>query len=424
MERPSLKHQMLKRFISSDFNRNSLVLLSGTVISQALPLIFAPILARLYSPSDFGAFSLFFSIAVVLGTVSSAKLDLALYTSLGRENALITAMSGIVFSLLFSLLIGIICWISYFIWELKSLPISVLLLIPFTVFLIGCSQSLMAFSNREKKFSAISKAKVILGLVWVSVNVGLGFTNLGVFGLALGYSMGQLFSVLKLAYSNRKAFFLVRFNVAIFKRNLLRNRSFAFIFLPAHLINTVASNGPSFLLSSMFGLEANGYYFKAARVGESPTGVIRNSLGNVFWQQASHGYITNGSARKEMISFLGKLLLIGIVPYVLAYLYAEEIFFLLFGAKWANAATYFTILAPYFFIQFIIAPVTIMVVLANKPWVDITWQIFFGLSVLSSFYIGWYYHDVYLTLRLYTIFMIIMQLVALGINFHFSIKKQ
>ena len=104
----------LKKKIFSDFNRNSLTMLYGTVIAQALPLIFSPVLARLYSPSDFGAFSLFYSIALVLGSVSTGKLDLALYTAKSRRNAVITFLSSIVFVSIFFGLVFVGCAVVFF----------------------------------------------------------------------------------------------------------------------------------------------------------------------------------------------------------------------------------------------------------------------------------------------------------------------
>ena len=40
----------------SEFSRNVLTLMTGTTIAQAIPI--RPILIRIYSPEDFGAFAL------------------------------------------------------------------------------------------------------------------------------------------------------------------------------------------------------------------------------------------------------------------------------------------------------------------------------------------------------------------------------
>ena len=55
--------------MKSSFTKNVLTLMTGTAVAQAIPIAISPILTRLYTPSDFGVFALFFSIVAILGTV-------------------------------------------------------------------------------------------------------------------------------------------------------------------------------------------------------------------------------------------------------------------------------------------------------------------------------------------------------------------
>lgn len=415
--------EKIRAKVFTETNKNSLVLLYGTVLSQALPLLFSPVLARLYTPAQFGAFSLFFGIVAILGNISAGKLDFALYTARSKQNAIITALSGLTFTIIFSSLVLLFCLGMIIFSSHEILSVNAIVCIPFTVFFLGGSNVLVALSNREKKFRQISRAKILLGAIWVLVNIIFGLISPNAIGLILGYCLGQLVSVWYLLYVNRKDIFSIGYNLRIFKFNIIRNKNYALIFLPAHLLNTASASAPSLFLSYLFGLSANGLFFKASRIGESPTSIIRSSLGNVFWQQASHDFITTGNARKTMMRFLPKLLTLGLPGFLILFLFAEELFLFLFGPPWLEAAVYFKILAPYFFIQFIITPVAIMVVLANKPWVDITWQIFYALCIALSFGIAWLKNDVLIGLQLYTISMSIMQIISLGMSYHYAIKR-
>jgi O-antigen/teichoic acid export membrane protein len=413
----------IKEKVFTEVNKNTLILLYGTVLSQALPLLFSPVLARLYTPAEFGAFSLFFGIVAIAGNIAAGKLDFALYTAGSKGNAITTALTGILFTLIFSSIVFVACLFYLGIADIGKLPIASIFCIPVTVLSLGCSNVLVALSNREKKFKHISRAKILLGAIWVLINIIFGFLDLGAMGLIFGYCIGQLVSCGYLLLINRQDFYLVRYTRKTFKFNVLRNKNYAFIFLPAHLLNTASASGPAFFLSYFFSLNANGFFFKSARVGESPTSVIRSSLGNVFWQKASHDYITTGNARSTMVQFFLKLCVVGLPSYIILYLYAGELFTFLFGAPWAEAAVYFKILVPYYFFQFVITPVTIMIVLANKPWIDITWQIFYAISIILSFGYGWFRNDVLIGLQAYVISMSLMQIISLIINYHYSIKR-
>lgn len=253
--------QRLRLILFSESNKNTFILLYGTVLSQALPLIFSPFLARLYSPAEFGAFSLFFGIIAILGNISAGKLDLALYTAKTKDNAIATALTGLVFTALITTLITIGCLFVAFFSVLEKLSIAAVICIPFTVFFLGSSNILTALSNREKKFKNISNSKILLGVLWVAVNLVLGFLDVNEMGLILGYCIGQFAAVAYLFYMMRNEIASVRYNFVTFKFNLLRNRNFALIFLPAHLLNTASASAPSFFLSYFFGLNANGLFF-------------------------------------------------------------------------------------------------------------------------------------------------------------------
>lgn len=413
----------IKSAIFTETNKNSVILLYGTVISQALPLLFSPVLARMYTPAEFGAFSLFFAIVAVLGNISAGKFDLALYTAQTQRNAVITVFSGVVFSTVFSLAVLAVCVLVVGFADTETLTAAAVLCIPFTVFFLGSSNVMVGLNSRQKRFREVSRAKILLGGTWVVVNLIGGLFDAGAMGLILGYCLGQLASSCYLYNVTRQDLQGVPLNRATLKFNVLRNRNYAFIFLPAHLLNTLSASGPAFFLSYLFGLNDNGFFFKAARVGEAPTTVIRSSLGNVFWQQASEDFIHKGNAREAMKKFLLKLVIVGLPGYLILFLFSEQLFVFLFGPTWIDASRYFQILAPYFFLQFVITPVTILVVLSNKPWIDITWQVFYALSIAASFGYGWLLNDVLAALKAYAVLMSIMQLVALFINYHYSIKR-
>lgn len=407
----------------TDVNKNSFILLYGTFISQALPLAFSPVLARLYTPAEFGAFSLYYGVSAIFGNIAAGKFDMALYTAKSSINATITAFSGFIFAIMITALLLAILLGTFAFADFGRLTLGLVICIPFTVFALGTNQILVAFGNRAKRFRDISRAKIILGSTWVSVNLVGGLAGWSAFGLALGYCLGQVFSLVYLYYKNRADFIGVPFSPKTFKFNILRNKNYVFIFLPAHFINIASANAPALFMSYFFGLSTNGYFFKAARVGESPTGIVKNSIGNVFWQKASEEFISHGNTRHTMMQFLVKLLVLAVPSYLILYIFAEDIFVLVFGEQWINAAHYYKLLTPYYFLQFIITPISVMVILANKPWVDITWQLLYATCIAVSFIYGWYVGDILAAIKTYSLLMSLMLLTSFGINYYYSIRR-
>ena len=72
----------------SEFSRNVLILMTGTTIAQAIPIAISPILARIYTPEDFGVFALFIAIISILGIIISARYDFAIILPKKDKDAL------------------------------------------------------------------------------------------------------------------------------------------------------------------------------------------------------------------------------------------------------------------------------------------------------------------------------------------------
>ena len=64
-------------FIKSNFLKNSLILIGGTVLAQLIPLFLQLYLRRIYTPEDFGAFSIYFNLLSVFIIFCSLRYEAA-----------------------------------------------------------------------------------------------------------------------------------------------------------------------------------------------------------------------------------------------------------------------------------------------------------------------------------------------------------
>ena len=60
------------------FWRHATTVLAGTVAAQALPLLVAPLIARLCTPADLGAFTVWLGITSIASTVATLRLEAAM----------------------------------------------------------------------------------------------------------------------------------------------------------------------------------------------------------------------------------------------------------------------------------------------------------------------------------------------------------
>ena len=83
--------------------RSVTLLLSGSALSQALPILVSPIVTRLYSPADFGVFAIFSTVLGLIGPIANLRYDLSIVMPDDETKAVELAAIGIYVAALLSL---------------------------------------------------------------------------------------------------------------------------------------------------------------------------------------------------------------------------------------------------------------------------------------------------------------------------------
>jgi len=81
----------------------------------------------------------------------------------------------------------------------------------------------------------------------------------------------------------------------------------------------------------------------------------------------------------------------GVVPFLILLFYSPELFILVFGEKWRQAGEFSQILSFLFFIQFVVSPLSSLILIAEKQKIDFYLQIYLvatvGISLLLGFWL-------------------------------------
>ena len=148
----------------TDFFKNSLILIIGTVIAQTIPIAMQLYLRRVYSPEDFGAFSVYMNILGILAILVTLRYEIAIVLPESKQSA--ANLLGLVISLsliISTLLVLVIILVHSKILHLLNLPdrYSVFLyFIPPGVFLFSSYQAINYWLVRNKAFKASSINKI------------------------------------------------------------------------------------------------------------------------------------------------------------------------------------------------------------------------------------------------------------------------
>ena len=382
---------MIDRFKpKSEFSRNVLTLMTGTTIAQAIPIAISPILTRIYTPADFGVFALYMAIVSIVSIVATGRYELAIILPKKDEDAFNIVMLSTLISLGMSFIAFLICFVfneqisAYF----KNSEVSSwLYLIPIAILFSGLYQSLNYWNNRKKNYKELALNRVTYSASSGLLNIGMGMLKFGSNGLIYSGLVARAFVIAlfvkKTIQEDKEKFYkLNRIKMLAIAK---RYKQFPKFDVLASLINVSSNQLIPIFFNLFFSASVAGYYYMTQRILALPITLISSSISDVFRQEASSEYKKYANAKMIYISTFKKLLFLSLVPFIVLYIYAIDIFVIVFGESWYIAGEYVQILLPMFFIKFISSPLSFMLYIVEKQVINIYMQLLFMLAIIVSF---------------------------------------
>jgi len=381
----------------SEFSRNVLTLMTGTTIAQAIPIAISPILTRIYTPEDFGVFALYMAIASIVAVAATGRYEMAIMLPKKNEDVKsIVKLILILLSTITFITFLIVLFFNQAITNLFENPeiSNWLYFLPISIFLVGLYQIYNYLLIREKNFKRLSKNKVIVSTTNASTQLGYGFIISNGFGLLFGNIISYIVSI----------YFIIKSKVVNkyfhFKDNSIRQvakeyQNFPRYDVPSAFFNKVSQELPSLTIPIFFSTSILGFYSLMYRVLMSPLVLISASVEDVFKESATKEYHNKGNCKKIFLSTFKKLLIIGLIPFLILIFFAPDLFAFIFGEQWKISGKIAQIMAIVFFLRFIAKPLSYTFYIANKQKVNMIGQFLLILFTLLALFIGYIYGDEY-----------------------------
>ena len=368
------------RLVFEPFNRAHAMFVSSSALVMLFPMISAPIVARLYSPEDFGIYAVFYSLATILSTVSSLELRNVALLEADRVDGAHGACLALSVVTTFSLALLAVVFAIPDAWATHLLGANVLPFLhwlPATVFLMGGSQVLYAWATRKKEYKILARNKFILGLSTMVLQIGIGLTGPGAIGFIVANLAGLFLAMLLLAllFSRTWRQLKPRFSLASALAQFRRHYRLTVWTMPSSLVNSMSQFLPDLLINRFFGPALLGQYALAVRMLNMPIAFLSASIQDFFRQQASAEFNDRGHCRSSFWRFTALTLagaLLFILPVIVLIPY---IFPLVFGSQWTEAGTLIQAVAFLTIVRFISSPISYVWIIQRQQSLDFLWQI-------------------------------------------------
>lgn len=403
-----------------------MTLMSGTIISQVVMFAFMPILTRLYTPGEFGIYSLFFAVTGILGVVSSWKYDQAIMLPKSDKDAQALIFLSIMITLGMAVLsaAGLFVFYDFFLSYFEGLA-HVIWMIPIGILLIGLIDIFTAYTSRKQYYKQLASVRVVNTMSVVSFQ-GASKYLLSFDGLIFGKLFADTITLLLfLKYHIKKQTLQLR---SISRRrmqvNAKRYENYPKYTSFGALMNTLSANVPVLLLTSFYSVEAAGLYALTVRVLQVPVRLIGGSTREVYYQRASRMYASGENIFNLYKKTTLALLKIFIIPFIVFFLFGESMFSFIFGEEWNTSGTFAQILIFWFLFLFINSPTMISFDILMLQKLSLLIQII-SLSVrILSLYIGYWYESIYISILLFTLASVLSNIVNMSIIYRILLKKK
>lgn len=410
---------ILSHFKKSEYAKNSTILMGGTVISMVLQIVSVAWLGKYYSDEFWGIYEYFCTAYSICLIIATGRYELAIMLPSKDEDAAgLTILSGGL-SVVISGVMMLLLWISSLLFNFS---LDWVVFLPLTLAILGVYYSANYWLNRKKYYIRLALNRVIQGILFVVFNLLYAFILPDKrFGLILGYITAQaIVMVMLLLYfviDYKKNHFHVTFSQI--KQLAKQYINFPKLSTPSGVINNLAVRLPVFLLGWLTDASVVGQYAMMNRILGAPITVISEAIRDVFRQKASRDYAEDQECYHTYKTTFRSLALTAVVPFILIMIGVKPTLNLLFDDLWNMAAGFVFVMTPFYYIKFIVSPLTFMTYIAGKQSFDMKWQIVFCVTSFLSFFIGYFIsHNPYIMLLSYGLSMAIMY----GISFYYTRK--
>jgi O-antigen/teichoic acid export membrane protein len=369
--------------------KSILTVLTGSLLGQAIALAAMPILSRIYTAESFGQFQVYMAILNVLLMIVAFRYEVAMLSATAGEEysgllRLILRLIVVTSCITFLVVVTV-----YALSEsiIKHSPALLLMLAP-AMFIGGINQMATYLPMRNQNYTLSAKSKIFQSIGYVVAAFAAYITPLASMGLILADIVGRLFSTLSIFRGSpgTASELTKRISGEHFRELAHKFRKFPLFTFPGTLISSLSATLLPLVFVKVYGFEVAGQYALIERVILLPVAVIAGASMQVFTGDFSEN-LRNPSV--DLNSLFRKVLrnhaLLAVLPCLLGMFLLPTLIPIVFGENWQLAGRLGAIAMPIAFMNFVVQPLTMTLIMCDKQWLQIGWEIFRPIVMILSF---------------------------------------
>ena len=410
---------MIKGLKENSFLINIITLISGTAISQGILFAATPFLTRLFTPEEFGYFSLYAAIVAVITSVASWKYELAIMLPKEEKDAQAVLFLSIITTIISTILVFLLIVIfkNFIIQNITSEVETFIWIVPLGVLISGLYQVFISFSSRHKYFKSVSISRISQSGGAVAVQTGSKGLDFFPQGLVWGKLAGDFLALMTLLFKHvqNQTIHLKEVSRKDIRSNAFKYKDFPKYQSLAQFLSSLSQNIPFFLLTTLYNPEIAGFYMLTSRILFVPTALIGRSTREVYYQKASEMFSDGKSIKELYVKTTAGLAKLGIIPFIVVGIFAQQLFTIFLGEEWLVSGIFAQLIIAWSFLGFVNPPSTMTIYIMGLQRFSLKYQSLLLLFRILSLYLTFVvFNDVYITIGVYAAVGFIFNIVLIG----------
>ncbi|GAB4450081.1 MAG: hypothetical protein OHK0036_08110 [Bacteroidia bacterium] len=401
-----------KKLLESGFR----VLLFGNIISQFINFSFSLWISRLYLPEVYGKFNYLLSWISIIGPILLLRLEQSIMIRDYKDK-----QEHYYLSIMFlGILNSIVSFI--FIFLVTDINLLNIIIIITSVIFTGINTQMYLISLKNQKYFICSISRILKTFFFNGLTISLGYIFLPTDKyISVSNLLSLVVEHIILLSVNQWIFkwkILITLKYYEIKNYIIENIDFIKWNLPNVILDLLNDWGYMLLLGKFFGDFVLGQYAMMYRIIKLPASLISS----VIYQ---HGYskaVNNNNMHAHIIkqNYLISII-IGLPVFSMLFLGGKFILSFIFGAQWKLAGEISEILAPAYFLHFIIVSSAFITIIKNKMKISFIITMADILLRISSIFIGKYFNNPQLSF--YFLNVSLSLIYAVGLIFYWKISR-
>lgn len=360
------------------FYQNIALVASGNITAKLIVILTTPIITRLYTPDEYGIYSVFISIIGITGSLATLRYSVTIPLANNEKLAdnllrlcFIVTLSLSLIWLLIILLFKDIITDYYHNDNIKSF----LWFIPIVFFGQGIYEALNNWAVRRRNFKLITRTKISQGISSTVIKIGFGFFKITPLGLFVGHFAQEVAGISSIILTLRKSnpFFFRYFNWQDIIDAANRYKKFPLVQSWSQLLLSLGAQLPVLLIGAFYGSTVVGVFGLAMGMINLPMDLIGQAVSQVYYAEISRiGKNFPEKIFKLSISLIKKLFLIGLFPVLIIFLFGPFLFEFVFGEEWHDAGIFARYFSMIILTRFISSPITNIFNVLEKQGIQMT----------------------------------------------------